>query len=211
MMRFGSPKINPIKPAPKSGNLPRHSSGFDRFCSILQSSDTQSILDVSGASQANVSFITGLGHRISSDDVLGIMEECFGSDFVEGQQSAANAQRFLDQALSFPDSSFDGALVWDVLQFLHPPLLEQAVEQLLRVMRPGGSILAFFNAEERVSRLPVYNYRVEDRKTLLQIPRGATQRAQYFPNRMIERLFANATSLKFFLTQGSSREVLVRR
>src|SRR5213075_691250 len=112
-------------------------------------SESQSILDMSGASQANISFITGLGHRISSDDLVGTMEECFGPDFIEGQQAAANAQRFLDQTLTFPDQHFDGVLVWEALQFLSTPLLEQTVAQLFRVMRPGGLMLVFFNADEK--------------------------------------------------------------
>jgi hypothetical protein len=211
MMRFGSLRVTAVKAGAPPSTHSRHSSGFDQFCNLLQSSENLSILDVSGASQANVSFITELGHRISSDDLIGIMEECFGSDFAEGQQSAANAQRFLDQALNFPAESFDGALVWDTLQFLGAPLIEQTVEQLLRIMRPRGAILAFFNADEKALRVPVYSYRIQDRQNLLQVPRGMTQGSQFFPNRMIERLFAQSASLKFFLTRGSSREVLVRR
>jgi hypothetical protein len=179
---------------------------------MLQKSENLSILDMSGASQANISFITGLGHRISSDDVIGTMQQCFGDDFLENQQAASNAQRFLDQTLTFPDQSFDGALVWDTLQFLTSPLLEQAIGQLLRVMRPGGMLLVFFNSDEKANRIPVYNYRIQDQKTLLQTPRDSgLQRTQYFNNRAVERLFEQASSLKFFLTRDHLREVIVRR
>ena len=193
--------------------LTRHSSGFDQFCSLLQSSENLSILDMAGASQANISFITGFGHRISSDDIVGTMLDCFGEDFLDSQQAASKAQRFLDQSLTFPDQFFDGALVWDALQFLTPPLLEQTAAQLLRVMRPGGSLLAFFNSDEKATRIPVYNYRVQDNKTLLQVPRAGVsyQRAQYFNNRSLEKLFQNAASMKFFLTRDHLREVIVRR
>jgi SAM-dependent methyltransferase len=194
-----------------SAALTRHSSGFDQFCNFLQTSESQSILDVSGASQANVSFITGMGHRISSEDVLAVMEECFGPDFIEGQQAAAKTQRFFDQVLKFPDASFDAALVWDTLQYLNPTVIEQMVAQLFRIMRPGGAVLAFFNSDEKVTRLPVFSYRIQDRRTLIQVPRGTDQRSQYFPNRAIEKLFNKAASLKFFLTRGSSREVIVKR
>jgi hypothetical protein len=116
---------------------------------MLQTSESLSILDMSGASQANISFITGLGHRISSDDIVGTMEQCFGDgDFIESQQQASSAQRFLDQCLTFPDAQFDGALVWDTLQFLTGNVLEHTIAQLLRVMRPGGLFLAFFHADE---------------------------------------------------------------
>jgi SAM-dependent methyltransferase len=210
-MIFGS-KAAPAKSEANSGTIVRHSSGFEQFCTSLQTGETRSILDISGVSQANIMFITGFGHRISSDDMVETMQECFGNDFIEGQQSAANAQRFLDQALAFPDQSFDGVLAWDSLQYLATPVIEAAVAQLLRITRPGGYILAFFNADEKAARLPLYSYRIQDAKTVLQVPRAVPpQRSQFFANRTVERLFGNAASLKFFLTRGSSRELLVRR
>jgi hypothetical protein len=178
---------------------------------MLQNSENLSILDMSGASQANVSFITGYGHRISSDDAIGTMQQCFGADFFKNQQAASNAHRFLEQTLTFPDNTFDGALVWDTLQFLVSPLLEDTIAKLLRVMQPGALILGFFNADEKTAQVPVYNYRIHDSKTLLQTARGGIQQCQYFNNRMLERLFDKATSVKFFLTRGAQREVIVRR
>jgi SAM-dependent methyltransferase len=212
-MKFGASKgaANKVSPKDAPPSLSRHSSGFDQFCGFLRTTEGLSILDMSGASQANISFITGLGHRISSDDIVGTMEQCFGADFFENQQAASNAQRFIEQTLTFPDESFDGALVWDALQFLNSPVLEETITQLLRVMRPGGQMLLFFNADERTARIPVYNYRIQDQKTLLQSPRGGYQRSQYFNNRMLERLFERATSVKFFLTRDHLREVIVRR
>ena len=212
-MRFGAGKGGSQKPSAKETPpaLTRHSSGFDQFCVTLQNSENLSILDMSGASQANISFITGFGHRISSDDIIGTMQQCFGDDFFESQQAASTSQRFLEQALTFPDAYFDGVLAWDALQFLASPVLEEIVGQLLRVIRPGGLVLAFFNADEKANRIPVYNYRVQDSKTLLAVPRGGYQRAQYFNNRSIEKLFERAASLKFFLTRDHLREVIVRR
>lgn len=214
-MRFGALKGASEKSSSKDAppTLTRTSSGFDQFCSILQNSENMSILDMSGASQANISFVTSLGHRISSDDIVGTMQEVFGPDFLESQQAASNAQRFLDQTLTFANESFDGALVWDALQFLTSPLLEQTVSELLRVMRPGGAMLVFFNSDEKATKIPVYNYRIQDQKTLLQIPRAGTgyQRSQYFNNRTLEKIFQNAASLKFFLTRDHLREVIVRR
>lgn len=178
---------------------------------MLRNSENLSILDMSGASQANVSFVTGYGHRISSDDAIGTMQHCFDADFFTNQQAASNAHRFLEQTLTFPDGTFDGALVWDTLQFLIPPLLEDTVAKLLRVMQPGALILGFFNADEKTTEAPIYSYRIHDSKTLLQTPRAAPQRCQYFNNRMLEKLFEKATSMKFFLTRGAQREVIIRR
>jgi SAM-dependent methyltransferase len=213
-MKFGgAAKENLTKASEKNAPaaMSRHSSGFEQFSAMLQNSGNLSILDMSGASQANVSFITGLGHRISTDDILGTMDQCFANDFVEDQKSASKAQRFMDQTLTFPDQSFDGALVWDTLQFLVSPVLEQVVAQLLRVMRPGGLMLVFFRADEKASRIPMYNYRIQDHRTLFVSPRGGYQNVQFFHNRLLERLFQDAGSVKFFLTRDHLRELIVRR
>ena len=212
-MKFGVSKGPFNKASGKDAQQPitRHSSGFDQFYSVLQASENLSVLDMSGASQANISFITGAGHRMSSDDIIGTMQQCFGDDFFENQQAASNAQRFLEQTLTFPDAFFDGALVWDALQFLTSNLLDETVAQLLRVMRPGGIILAFFNANDKITEIPVYNYRIQDSKTLMAIPRGGVQRCQYFNNRTVEKVFEQAVSVKFFLTRDHLREVIVRR
>ena len=102
-------------------------------------------------------------------------------------------------------------MIWDSLQFLAPSLLEQTVEQLLRVMKPGGVMLAFFSSDEKATKIPVYNYRIQDQKTILLVPRGTYKQVQYFNNRSLERMFDRAQSLKFFLTRDYLREVLIRR
>jgi hypothetical protein len=211
-MRFSAAKGTPGKsPANDESQITRRSSGFEQFYAMLLASPNLSVLDMSGASQANISFITGAGHRISSDDILGAMHQHFGDDFLENQQAASNAQRFLETTLSFPTASFDGALAWDALQFISSPLIEMTITELLRIVKPGGLILAFFNSSEKTTSFPLYNYRIRDAKNIMQIPRGGAQRCQYFNNRTIEKLFEPAAAVKFFLTRDNLREVLIRR
>lgn len=194
------------------GPITRQSKGADQFFAALQSEEPLTVLDLAGASQANIMFITELGHRLASDDIIATMDECFGDgDFLENQENSERVARFLSQTLKFPDEHFDGALIWDSLQFLAPSLLEQTVEQLLRVMKPGGVMLAFFSSDEKATKIPVYNYRIQDQKTILLVPRGTYKQVQYFNNRSLERMFDRTQSLKFFLTRDSLREVLIRR
>lgn len=213
-MKFGSGKGIFSRPlAIEAPPATRSSSGLDQFCSFLQLREGMSVLDMSGASQANIIFITSFGHRMSSDDIVGTMAEHFGKDFLSSQQAASNAQRFLDHALTFPDASFDAILVWDALQFLAPPLLDQTVTQLMRVLRPGGAMLVFFNADEKAKEIAVYSYRIHDRKTLMQTPRAGSvaQRPQYFNSRTLEKVFSKSSSIKFFLTRDHLRELIVRK
>ncbi len=60
-MRFSSGKSGPAKlTGSREQAIASHSSGFEQFCSMIQSAESLSILDMSGASQANISFVTEL-------------------------------------------------------------------------------------------------------------------------------------------------------
>jgi hypothetical protein len=191
----------------------RASHGLEQFFASIQGDQNLSILDFAPASQDNINFITALGHRIYSNDTLHAMDEIFGVDgtFATNQADPKLATRFLEETLAFNEQSFDGALLWDTLQFLSPALLEQTVEQLFRVLRPGAFLLAFFHAEEKMESAPLYTYRILGPKTMSLTPRGGARPAQYFNNRGLEKLFQKYQSVKFFLTRDHLREVIVRR
>jgi len=191
----------------------RNSNGLDQFCSSLEERAGLSILDFAGASQSTIGFITDYGHRLYSDDFVHQLDHCFGGsgDFYENQSNPLLASRFLDSAMDFDDQSFDGALVWDALQFLTPALLQTVVGRLQRMMRPGSSLLAVFHADERVEAIPTWAYRIQDRRTVVLAHRAVRKPAQVFNNRSLEKLFQDFASVKFFLTRDHLREVLVRR
>ena len=191
----------------------RTSNGLDQFFASLNDRENLSILDLAGASQANISFITNLGHRIYSDDILHTLDDAFGNgeQFLENQADPQRIAQFLRQSLDFPPAHFDGALVWDTLQFLSAALLQATVDRLAHILRPQASLLAFFNAEEKLNTIPVSSYRIVDSKTLLLLPRGERKPTQFFNNRTLEKLFQNFYSVKFFLTRDHLREVIVRR
>ncbi len=191
----------------------RASNGLDQFFSSIQGEENLSILDLAGASQANISFITTLGHRIYSNDVLRTLEEAFGGDrdFVANQADPQRAALFLRESLDYPAESFNGALVWDTLQFLAPPLLQDTVDRLFYLLRPQSSLLAFFHAEEKADTAPFYSYRILGPRSMSLTPRGQRKPAQYFNNRSLEKLFQKFQSVKFFLTRDHLREVIVRR
>ena len=44
--------------------------------------------------------------------------------------------------LPFPDAQFDAVILIEVLRYLHPTEVEQALREARRVLRPGGKILA---------------------------------------------------------------------
>lgn len=186
---------------------PRHSNGLDQFFSYVKGESGLSILDLAGVNQANVSFITNLGHRIYSEDFLRGLR--LGSNGAAEPQP--RVETFLSQNLMHQEASFDGVLVWDVLEYLSTPLLTATVDRLWRIVKPGSYLLAVFQAQDKAESVPEYSFRIQDSKTLLVADRGRRQPEQVFNNRSLEKLFQNFESLKFFLARDKLREVIVRR
>jgi hypothetical protein len=198
--------------AGKNQPLSRHSNGLEHFFAYLHGEHGLRLLDLSGASQANVGFITGLGHRLYSEDLLASLDQLFGEGDFYGNQCAPEAiRRFLAQSLNLPEGSCDGALIWDLLEFLAPPLLKAVMDRLSRLVKPRAYLLAIFHGDERAVEVPTYYYRICDARTLLLAPRGLRAPAQLFNNRAIEKLFQGFETVKFFLTRDHLREVVVKR
>ncbi|MCS7315404.1 MAG: class I SAM-dependent methyltransferase [Bryobacterales bacterium] len=190
----------------------RHSHGLEEFFQSLGSQPGLNVLDWAGVSQANVDFITGRGNRLYSEDFYRLLEMHFGpGDWYASQQDPARVESFLDAVLGFPSACFDAALLWDMLEYLAPPLLEAVLARLNDAVKPGGYLLAIFHADEKIERVPVYQYRIAGPDTLWLSLRAMRAPAKLFNNRDIEKLFRHARALKFFLTRDHLREVIVRR
>jgi methyltransferase family protein len=183
----------------------RHSHGLEQFFSYIKGESGLSILDLAGVNQANVSFITNLGHRIYSEDFLRSLRLSGNGD------GSSRVDAFLSQNLSHREATFDGILVWDVLEYLSAPLLSATVERLFRIVKPGSYLLAMFQAQEKAQAVPEYSFRIRDSKTLLVADRGPRKPEQVFNNRSLEKLFQEFDSLKFFLARDKLREVIVKR
>lgn len=189
----------------------RRSSGIEQFFSHIRGEEGLQLLDFSGASQANVEFITSLGHRLYSEDMVATLDFAFGGpDNYEKQADPALQQEFLSENLNFQTRQFDGALLWDALEFLAPPLLTATVERLHEIIKPGAYLLALFHTEAR-DAIQTWHYRIADGNTLQLVPRSTRRPAQHFSNREVEKLFQNFDNVKFFLTRDSLREVIVKR
>jgi hypothetical protein len=199
----------PSEPGPTENSSSvheRHSHGLEQFSSALQELQNLVILDLGNITQANVAFITNLGHKLYSEDFL---------KAIDGQSAEepdpALTELFLHQNLDFPEAHFDGVLLWDTLEFLPPPFLKATVDRLFKITKPGACLLAFFHADEKAPAVPVYSYRITSAKTLNLEHQQMRRPRQLFNNRAVERLFQRFHSVKFFLTRDNLREVIVRR
>ena len=190
----------------------KRSLGLAHFVSTVEDSSGLSILDLGEISQQNVMFVTTLGHRLYSEDLLRTLDSLVADgDPPGGPAQPDRIEAFLGECFGFEAGSLDGALVWDTLQYLARPLLLATVDRLYDILKPGTCLLTLFHATERPQELPLYSYRIANRETLHLAPRGTRQAVQFFNNRGIEKLFERFETVKFFLTRDNIREVIVRR
>ncbi len=206
----GSESPRPSQSAPVESASTRASRGLEEFFANIRDLYGLNILDLGGATQQNVSFITNLGHRLYSEDFLRILGETFGVDNAEGQSNPGQIEFFLRQTLDYPEAHFDGVLIWDTLEYLSPALLAAVVARLRKIARPKSCMLAFFHSDDRLETAPIYTFRIQDVKTLDLRQHGSRRPAQLFNNRGLEKLFAEFNSVKFFLTRDRLREIIVK-
>jgi hypothetical protein len=207
---YPPPSLSFLKPGRKDSTSTRQSRGLEQFFFNLHGQVGLSILDLAGASQQNIDFLTNLGHKIYSANVIHSMEECFGSD-PSGQTNQGRIEYFLKTNFDYPPETFDGVLMWDSMQFMSQALLNATVERLSDIMRPKSYLLAFFTVNDKVQEVASYGFRIQDSKTLLVSDRGMRPTGHVFNNRSLEKLFGKFESVKFFLTRENLREVIVRR
>jgi 2-polyprenyl-3-methyl-5-hydroxy-6-metoxy-1,4-benzoquinol methylase len=215
--RGAPPAANPLRPLFSARHTTgegyvatRPSRGLEEFFGYIRGQSGLTILDLGGATQQNISFITGLGHRLYTEDFLQILHETFGENGTADQSNAGRIDYFLRQALDHPEGHFDGVLIWDVLEYLAPALLSAVVERLHKTVRPKSYMLAIFHSDDKFEAVPWYNFRIQQMNSLELVQHGTRRPAQLFNNRSLEKLFGRFESVKFFLTRERLREVIIK-
>ena len=190
--------------------LVRQSKGLREFCSAIRSPEGLQVLDLGAASQANVNFITGLGHRLCTEDLHRCLE-LFSSRSMVTADPDTETGRFFRENLQYQPGQFDGVLCWDLFDFVPDALVKPLVERMHQLIKPGGHLLTFFHSGQPGQLLPVCQYRISSQEQLQVSERAQGKLRRAFNNRGIESLFRDYASLKFFLTKDSLREVVVVR
>jgi SAM-dependent methyltransferase len=120
---------------------------------------------------------------------------------------------FLGKRFPQADESFDGILCWDLFDYLDKKSAQALAKQLARILRPGGALLALFNATEAVPTTKAYTrFVVVDDATIQHRPYAAARGKQKpLPNRDIQRMFEPLRVTDQFLLKSNTREMLFRK
>jgi len=201
-----------LHPAENSVHLQlRHSTGLSELDKFISSGAQLSVLDMGATSSQNILRLTGMGHRVASEDVLlASLDPAVVSKDAKGK-TTVNIEPFLTGNLQFHEGQFDAVLCWDVPDYMPEPLVRPMIECLHHALKPGGQLLAFFHTEGQGTETAYYRYHISgtDRLEMKRGPQYPLQRV--FHNRHIEKLFKDFNGLKFFLARDHVREVLVTR
>ncbi len=215
LFRGGAVQSEGTPPAPVS-RVTRRSSGLNEFSKSIAGQEGLCILDLGCTSAMNISLLTGMGHKVCTEDLL---EAAHDSQLLvpgpDGSKTI-DVARFLRESLAYQGRIFDAALCWDVADYLPEPLVKPVVERLCALMKPGGILLAYFHTRDAGPDAPHYRYHIAGNDMLQLQPTAHSGAAKFrlqrvFNNRHIENLFREFASLKFFLARDNVREVIVVR
>lgn len=177
-----------------------------KFIGALSTHDSPTLLDLAPVVGANVNFFgEHLNCKVLVEDIFAELE----------RHSKANQldalPKFLSSRFPQPDNSVDGILCWDLMDYLDRPAAHALADQLIRLLKPDGALLAFFGTAQ--PRDATYTrYVIVDEASLKHRHYPATRaRQSILANRDVIRLFERLRVSESFLLQNNLREILFRK
>jgi len=192
---------------PASDSEPLFSTkAFRKFLPCFAGRESPVLLDLGPTVGANISFFgEQLGCKIFIEDLFADLDRHI---------QAGTTERFTEMLRHrFPQESgsVDGIICWDIVDYLERPAAQVLAEELARVLRPDGALLAFFaTVQTNDSRYTKYVIADEENLRHRSYP-AARCRQTILMNRDIIRLFPSLRVSDSFLLQNNLREILFRK
>ena len=157
------------------------------------------VLDIGRIYGANISFFTRRVKKLFVCDMFLRLARNLHEGIPPGQ-----ALKHLD----YPPESFDGILLWELLDRLDETEGGKLVELCHKMMRPGGRLVLFARSEQAASDA-MNSYVIRETLQLEIHPHPRIKLPLYYrQNRDIMKLLAPFTSVKSFIYRSGLREFL---
>jgi hypothetical protein len=199
--------VRPPGPASGPSNDPVFATkALPKFLQTLTSRELPVLLDLGPVVGSNVSFFgEQLGCKIFVEDIFADLDRHVRAGTLE------EFPAFLKKRFPQTDGGVDGILCWDLIDYLDKPAAQELANQLMRVLRPDGALLGFFNSapaqDARYTKFIIVD-EVNLRHRSYPAARG---RQAILPNRDIIRLFSTMRVSDSFLLKNNLRETLFRK
>jgi SAM-dependent methyltransferase len=180
-----------------------------RFVASLSARAQPVLLDLGPVVGANVTFF---GEQLGCKIIYADIPKDIDRHVREGKLEELPAS--LSKRFPHESGSIDGILCWDVFDYLDKTSAKSLAEELTRILKPDGVLLAFFvTAEPQPGAKPEYTRHVVLTPTSLQHRPYAAARGKQrpMPNRDIQRMFEELRITEQFLLKSNLREVLLRK
>ena len=182
------------------------SKGFPKFLTSLTQQPSPVLLDFGPVIGTNVEYFgERLGCKLFIEDLL--------ADFDRHMKAGTLDQlpTVFEKRFRHGDSSVDGILCWDLFDFLDKNSAQALAKQIVRMLRPGGIVMAFF-CSTPVEKSPFTKFEIVDDHSLRHRHHtGPGGSKRVFQNRDIIRMFEGLSVADSFLLKGGAREMLLRR
>ena len=210
LLKWGSKRS---ESAPGKGNAPPPreepvvpSKALPKLVAALSSRDVPVLLDFGPVNGANVAFCgERLGCKLFIEDLVSDVDR-----HLKGQSTDDLAEAF-ERRFTHADGSIDGILCWDLFDFLNKSTAQALARQIVRLLRPGGVVLAYF-CTSSVERSAFTKFEIVDEKTLRhRYHPGIGGKKVSLQNRDIIRMFEGLVVSESFLLKNNTREMLLRK
>src|SRR3982074_838748 len=144
--------------AAQRAKLTRRSSSLAQLIKSLDSEETLCILDLGSTSPANIRYCTARGHKISSSGLLISSTDPSLAIKDEAGKPTLDSKRFLEENLVYPGAQFDIVLCWNLPDYLDESLVKPVIGRLWSLLKPGGTLIAFFHTRDAGPDSPCYRF-----------------------------------------------------
>jgi hypothetical protein len=177
-----------------------------KFLQTLTSRELPVLLDLGPVVGSNVSYFgEQLGCKIFVEDIFADLDRHVREGKLE------QLPEFLKKRFPQLDSSVDGILCWDLIDYLDRPTAQELANQLTRVLRPDGALLGFFGSAPPQGAHYTKFIIVDEVNLKHRSYSAARGRQTILLNRDIIRLFSGLRVSDSFLLKNNSREILFRK
>ncbi len=196
-------------PAPGAGAAVQTSHALPRLARRLAAQPHARVLDLGSVVGGNLQFFIDLGCKVTADDLLRPVETVLPDP---SDRSGVDWKEPSGPRLEYPPDSFDAVMVWDYFDFLAPADARNFAADLLRVVKPGGIVMAYFTSRETERREPSRRFRIVGPDKIEWISHGPSRTLRHvYQNRDIERMFSGFRIHFAVVLQNGTREILLER
>jgi hypothetical protein len=192
---------------PKGGDVVVSSKAFAKFISAVSHQPEPSIvIDCGPVTGNNVAYLgERLGCKLFIEDLVSELDRHKKTGTMDQLMPSIEAR------LKRDDASVDGILCWDFFDFLDKNQAQALATQIVRLLRPGGTVMGFF-CTSAVERAPFTKYEIIDDASLRHRHHpGAGGTKRPLQNRDIIKMFEGLIVAESFLLKNNTREILLRK